>query len=42
MWRALMQELIETQEQFHVVLDELTRVKTEQRLEIDNLKVSEL
>lgn len=34
-----LQELINTQEQFHVVLDELNRVKTEQRQELDELQV---
>lgn len=35
-----LQELINTQEQFHVVLDELNRVKTEQRQELDELQVA--
>jgi len=37
-----MQELIQTQEQFHVVLDELHRVKTDQRQELDCIKVRDL
>ncbi|XP_067950511.1 spindle and centriole-associated protein 1-like [Watersipora subatra] len=36
----LTKELIETQQQFHVVLDELTRVKTDQRQEIDTIKAT--